>query len=111
MFAAQAGGAVLDGRDIGTVIAPEADAKLFVTATAEVRARRRCEELQGLGLNVHYQDVLADIHARDERDSGRDAAPLVPAADAMIIDTSALTAEEAIAAALAAVQVRAGPAG
>jgi cytidylate kinase len=87
MFAAQAGGAVLDGRDIGTVIAPDAEAKLFITATAEVRARRRCHELQSLGLNVHYDDVLADIHARDERDASRAAAPLVPASDAMIIDT------------------------
>jgi cytidylate kinase len=107
LFAAQAGGAVLDGRDIGTVIAPDADAKLFITASAEVRARRRCQELQSLGLNVHYDDVLADIHARDERDAGRAASPLVPAADAMIIDTSALSVEEAIAAALEAVGERA----
>jgi cytidylate kinase len=107
LFAAQAGGAVLDGRDIGTVIAPDADAKLFITASAEVRARRRCAELQSMGLNVHYDDVLADIHARDERDAGRAASPLVPAADAMIIDTSALSVEEAIAAALEAVGERA----
>src|SRR5438067_4671900 len=75
-FAGQPGGAVLDGRDIGTVIAPDADVKLFVTATAEVRAERRLKELQGRGMNAHYDDVLADIRARDERDSGRDVAPL-----------------------------------
>jgi cytidylate kinase len=103
LFAAQAGGAVLDGRDIGTVIAPDAQAKLFVTASPEVRARRRCAELQSLGLNVHYEDVLADIHARDERDSARAASPLVPAPDATIIDTSDLDVEQAVAAALAAV--------
>jgi len=106
-FAARAGGAVLDGRDIGTVIAPEADAKLFITASPEVRATRRCAELKSLGLNVHYEDVLADIHARDERDAGRAAAPLVPAADATIIDTSELGVEAAVAAALAAVRERA----
>ena len=67
-FAAQEGGAVLDGRDIGTIIAPHADAKLFVTASPEVRARRRFEELNRMGLAVHYEDVLLDIRARDERD-------------------------------------------
>jgi CMP/dCMP kinase len=103
-FAAQEGGAVLDGRDIGTVIAPHADVKLFVTAAPETRARRRCDELQGMGLNVHYEDVLADIHARDERDSDRSAAPLRRAEDAVLIDTSELSLEEAIAAALAAVE-------
>src|SRR5437667_3577208 len=71
-FARQPGGAVLDGRDIGTVIAPEAEVKLFVTATAEVRAERRLRELQRRGMNVHYEDVLADIHSRDARDSGRE---------------------------------------
>src|SRR5205085_1220174 len=70
-FANQAGGAVLDGRDIGTVIAPDADAKLFVTARPEIRARRRFEELQLMGHAVHFEDVLADIQARDERDRGR----------------------------------------
>lgn len=103
-FAAQEGGAVLDGRDIGTVIAPHATVKLFVTATPEVRARRRCEELVAMGMNVHYEDVLADIHARDYRDATRAAAPLKPAADARILDTSALSLEEAQAAALAAVE-------
>ena len=100
-FAAQAGGAVLDGRDIGTVIAPQARAKLFVTASPEVRATRRLAELVKRGMNVHYDEVLNDIHARDERDSGRDAAPLVQANDAMLLDTSAMDVEQAIAAALA----------
>ncbi len=102
-FAGQPGGAVLDGRDIGTVIAPDADVKLFVTAASEVRARRRFDELVGHGMNVHYEDVLADIHARDERDSTRSAAPLVQAEDAVLIDTSELSVEQAVAAALAAV--------
>ena len=75
-FARQPGGAVLDGRDIGTVIAPDADVKLFVTATPEVRAERRMRELEGRGMHAHYDEVLADIHARDERDSSREAAPL-----------------------------------
>ena len=105
-FAALHGGAVLDGRDIGTVIAPHAEAKLFVTAAPEVRARRRFTELVGFGLNVHYDDVLADIRARDERDSGRSEAPLKPAADAHILDTSAMSAEEAVKAAVAAVEQR-----
>jgi cytidylate kinase len=105
-FAAQAGGAVLDGRDIGTVIAPQADAKLFVTASAEVRARRRFEELTRMGLSVHYDDVLLDIRARDERDSGRAAAPLVRAEDAMLLDTSGMDVDEAIAAAIDAVERR-----
>lgn len=105
-FAGQPGGAVLDGRDIGTVIAPHADVKLFVTASPEVRARRRFEELRRLGLSVHFADVLADIRARDARDSGRDAAPLRMADDAILLDTSAMDAGEAVAAALAAVGPR-----
>jgi len=103
-FAALPGGAVLDGRDVGTVVAPEARPKLFVTAAPEIRARRRFDELVRLGLNVHYEDVLADIHARDLRDTGRAAAPLVMAVDALLIDTTALSAEAAIAQALAAVK-------
>jgi cytidylate kinase len=103
-FAAQPGGAVLDGRDIGTVIAPEAEVKLFVTARPEIRAERRLMELRARGLDVHFPDVLADIHARDARDTGRDAAPLVMAADAILLDTSALDAGAAIAAAIAAVE-------
>ena len=89
-FARQDGGAVLDGRDIGTIIAPQAEVKLFVTASAEVRAGRRLKELEGRGMHAHYDDVLADIRARDERDSSRDVAPLRPADDAMLLDTSAL---------------------
>ena len=96
-FAGQPGGAVLDGRDTGTVIAPGADAKLFVTATAEVRAQRRLKELEGRGIAAHYDDVLADIRSRDERDSQRDVAPLRPASDSMLLDTSDLTPEQAIA--------------
>ena len=99
-FAAQAGGAVLDGRDIGTVIAPQASAKLFVTATPEVRARRRLAELTARGMNVHLDEVLADIRARDERDAGRETAPLVQAGDAMLLDTSEMDVAQAIAAAI-----------
>jgi cytidylate kinase len=102
-FAGQQGGAVLDGRDIGTVIAPEAQAKLFVTAAPEIRARRRFEELAARGMHAHYEDVLIDIQARDARDSGRAAAPLVQAPDAILLDTSELDIEAAIAAAIAAV--------
>jgi cytidylate kinase len=105
-FAAQDGGAVLDGRDIGTVIAPNATAKLFVTASAEVRARRRLAELEGRGMPAHYDDVLLDIRARDARDAGRDSAPLVQADDADLLDTSDLAVDAAIAAAIALVDAR-----
>jgi cytidylate kinase len=105
-FAAQPGGAVLDGRDIGTVIAPHADAKLFVTASPEVRARRRFEELTRMGLSVHYEDVLLDIRARDERDSNRAAAPLVRAEDAMLLDTTGMGVDQAVQAAIEAVEGR-----
>jgi len=105
-FAGQDGGAVLDGRDIGTVIAPHAEAKLFVTATPEVRARRRFEELRRLGLDVHYPDVRIDIQARDERDSSRAAAPLRPASDADLLDTSEMQVEAAVAEAIATVERR-----
>ncbi|MBX9992316.1 (d)CMP kinase [Phreatobacter oligotrophus] len=107
-FAAQTGGAVLDGRDIGTVIAPDAPAKLFVTASPEERARRRFRELVGRGEladeEAFYAAVLADIAKRDARDSGRSSAPLVIAPDALVLDTTALGIEEAFAAALAAVE-------
>jgi cytidylate kinase len=96
-FARQDGGAVLDGRDIGTVIAPDAEVKLFVTASPEVRARRRLKELEARGMHAHYDEVLADIHARDQRDSTRETAPLRPAADAILLDTSELDLEAAIA--------------
>jgi cytidylate kinase len=108
-FARQEGGAVLDGRDIGTVIAPEADAKLFVTASPEVRARRRFEEMVRMGKTVHLDDVLLDIRARDERDSNRATAPLAMADDAILLDTSALAVDEAIALAIAAVERQIGP--
>jgi cytidylate kinase len=94
-FAGQEGGAVLDGRDIGTVIAPDAPAKLYVTATPEVRARRRWKQLQGQGEAVSYDEVLADIRVRDARDGGRDAAPMRPAPDAVLLDTSEMTIEQA----------------
>ena len=107
-FAAQTGGAVLDGRDIGTVIAPDAPAKLFVTASPEERARRRFRELVGRGEladeEAFYAAVRADIAKRDARDSGRSSAPLVIAPDALVLDTTALGIEEAFAAALAAVE-------
>ncbi|WP_265570211.1 (d)CMP kinase [Sphingomicrobium nitratireducens] len=106
LFAAQKGGAVLDGRDIGTVIAPDATAKLFVTASPEVRAERRLKEILARGVTAHFEDVLADIRSRDERDKGRDAAPLVQADDADLLDTSDLGVEEAIAAAIALVDKR-----
>ena len=105
-FAQQPGGAVLDGRDIGTVVAPEADAKLYVTASAEVRAQRRVRELLERGLPAHYEDVLTDIRARDERDSSREAAPLRQADDADLLDTTDLNAGQAIAAAIRLVKQR-----
>ncbi|WP_164157154.1 (d)CMP kinase [Sandarakinorhabdus rubra] len=99
-FARQPGGAVLDGRDIGTVIAPDAAAKLFVTAAPEVRAARRHAELAGRGSDQTLADVMADIAARDARDSGRSAAPLVRAPDAALLDTSNLDIAAAVAAAI-----------
>ncbi|HEY1142402.1 MAG TPA: d(CMP) kinase [Sphingomicrobium sp.] len=99
-FAAQEGGAVLDGRDIGTVIAPQADVKLFVTASPEVRAQRRVRELLERGMPGHYEDVLLDIRARDERDATRKVAPLRQAVDALLLDTSELGVDEAIAEAI-----------
>jgi len=109
-FASQPGGAVLDGRDIGTVIAPKADVKLFVTASPEVRAERRARELEARGMPAHLDEVLADIRARDERDSERATAPLRPAADAAILDTSDLDAESAVAAAIRLAEERLGAA-
>ena len=94
-FARQTGGAVLDGRDTGTVIAPEADVKIFVTASPEVRAGRRFRELAARGEGVSYEQVLSDIRRRDERDTGRAAAPLKPAPDAVLLDTTALDIEAA----------------
>ncbi len=105
-FANQPGGAVLDGRDIGTVIAPHADAKLFVTASPEERARRRHAEMRERGLDITYETVLADIHARDARDTGRADAPLLRAADAMLLDNSDMDRDAALAAAIAFVETR-----
>ena len=94
-FARQPGGAILDGRDIGTVICPQADAKLFVTATPEERARRRYLELLARNEPAEFEVILADIRRRDERDMTRSAAPLKPAEDAVILDTTTLDAEAA----------------
>ena len=105
-FAGQLSGAVLDGRDTGTVIAPDATAKLFVTAAPEIRARRRFDELVRRGKSVHFDEVLTDIRARDARDSGRTSAPLLVAGDAALLDTGAMTADQAIAAAIALVDER-----
>ena len=105
-FAEQPRGAVLDGRDIGTVIAPGADAKLFVNATSEVRARRRHDELARAGSTLSYDRVLADIEARDLRDSTRASAPLRQAQDADLLDTSDMSIEEAISSAIALVEAR-----
>jgi cytidylate kinase len=105
-FAAQTGGAVLDGRDIGTVIVPHATVKLFVTATVEVRAQRRVRELLERGMPAHLEDVLVDVRARDARDAGREAAPLFQAADAELLDTSDMDVDEAIAAAIKLVEQR-----
>jgi cytidylate kinase len=105
-FAAQPGGAVLDGRDIGTVVAPGADVKLFVTASAEVRAERRLGELRERGMPAHFEEVLADIRSRDERDSGRDVAPLKQADDAILLDTSTLDRTAAVAEAVRLVEER-----
>ena len=99
-FAARTEGAVLDGRDIGTVICPNAAVKLFVTASAEVRARRRTDELVAKGRNVDYEQILAEVRERDERDSGRSTAPLKAAPDAHLLDTSELDIEAAFQAAL-----------
>ena len=107
-FAGQAGGAVLDGRDIGTVIAPDADVKLFVTAAVEVRARRRLAELLSRGISTHFEDVVIDLKARDARDSGRDTAPLAQAKDALLLDTSDMDVDQAIAAAIALAEKRIG---
>lgn len=108
-FARQPGGAVLDGRDTGTVIAPEAEAKLFVTASPEERARRRHVELATRREPTEYCEVIADIRKRDERDSERSVAPLKPAPDAVLLDTTQLDIEAAFRAAIAIVEAtRAG---
>src|SRR6056297_1960107 len=103
-FARRAGGAVLDGRDIGTVICPEAEVKLFVTASDEERARRRHKELSDGGHAATLDEVMDDLRQRDARDSARAAAPLKPAEDALRLDTSELTIDQAVAAAVAEVE-------
>ncbi len=105
-FAQAPGGAVLDGRDIGTVIAPDADAKLFVQATPRIRAQRRHAQLRARGDLTSFDKVLADIRARDQRDSERAAAPLVRAVDAALLDTSYLSIEAAVNKALALVEAQ-----
>ena len=96
-FAAGEPGAVLDGRDIGTVVLPRATVKLYVTASAEQRASRRYEEMRGRGrTDVTFDEVLADLHARDERDTGRADSPLRPADDAHLLDTTAMSISEAL---------------
>lgn len=105
-FAAQPGGAVLDGRDIGTVIAPDADAKLYVVASPRVRARRRAAEMAARNLAVDVDAIEADIAARDARDQGRANAPLIQAADADLLDTSQLSIEEAVRKAIALVDAQ-----
>jgi len=98
-FAQRPEGAVLDGRDIGTVVCPDADVKLFITASAEVRARRRFDELSAKGVDTSYDAVLEDLHQRDARDMARGAAPLKKAADAHLLETSKLDIEAAVKAA------------
>jgi cytidylate kinase len=107
-FAMRAGGAVLDGRDIGTVICPDAQVKLFVTATSEVRAKRRFAELTAKGFDVTFDDVLADVEARDARDSTRTEAPLKPAPDAVEMDTSTMDISAAVARAIELICARMG---
>lgn len=96
-FARKGDGAVLDGRDIGTVICPDAEVKIFVTASAECRAERRFAELSGKGMEVTLEQVIADVKARDHRDQNRAEAPLVPAQDAVMLDTSDLDIAQAVA--------------
>jgi CMP/dCMP kinase len=103
-FAAAAPGAVLDGRDIGTVIAPQAEVKIFLTAAPEERARRRLREMQARGEKPELAAILADIKKRDERDANRAVAPFKPAADAHLLDTTTLDADAAFAAALALIE-------
>ena len=103
-FARRDGGAVLDGRDIGTVICPDAQVKLFVTATDDIRAERRLKELLGSGHDTDYDSVLADLRTRDARDSARAAAPLKPADDAVTLDTSTMDIDAAVAAAITIVK-------
>lgn len=101
-------GAILDGRDIGTVVCPQADVKFFVSASPEIRAQRRHKELQSKGISVTYDAVLADMHERDARDAGRETAPMKPAPNAIMLDTSAMTIEEVVTFALEKVREKTG---
>ncbi|WP_336097682.1 (d)CMP kinase [Roseovarius sp. CH_XMU1461] len=105
-FARRSGGAVLDGRDIGTVICPDADVKLYVTASDDIRAQRRHNELVNKGHEVTLDEVAADLRSRDARDSARATAPLKPAVDAVELDTSRMSIDEAVAAAIAETERR-----
>ncbi|MGI9400442.1 MAG: (d)CMP kinase, partial [Rhizobiaceae bacterium] len=100
-FSARPPGAVLDGRDIGTVVCPDADVKLYVIASPQTRARRRYQEIVSKGGDAEYEEILADIKRRDARDMGRDDSPLKPAADAHLIDTTSMDIETAFRTALA----------
>ena len=108
-FAAREPGAVLDGRDIGTVICPDADVKFFITASVEARSQRRFKELLGLGMSASIATVTTDIKARDTRDATRSTAPTRPAADAIVIDTSGLGVDEALKLVLAFIKSRIYP--
>jgi cytidylate kinase len=108
-FASQPGGAVIDGRDIGTVIAPQAEVKLFVTANISARAQRRFQEMQDAGRSVSLAEIAADLEARDYRDASRTAAPLIAAHDAVVLDTTLFNRDEAIARAIALVALRQKP--
>lgn len=110
-FALRKPGTVLDGRDIGTAICPDADVKLYVTASPEVRARRRTDELNAKGRDVDYERILAEIRERDERDAGRASAPLRKAEDAVLIDTSALDIDGVFRAAVAIIDAKRGQIG
>lgn len=105
-FAARAGGAVLDGRDIGTVICPHAEVKIFVTASAQIRAKRRWQEMAERGIEIPLERVLADVMARDNRDRERAEAPMKQADDALVIDTSDMSIEDAVGAALAIIRLK-----
>ncbi len=105
-FARQPGGAVLDGRDIGTVVCPQADVKLFITASADVRAGRRVRDIEGRGGTADQAEILDDIKRRDARDAGRADSPLRPAADAHLLDTSDMSIEAAFAAARAIIDAK-----
>lgn len=110
-FARRAGGAVLDGRDIGTVICPDAEVKLYVTASDEVRALRRWQELRDRGDDITAEEVLAALRERDARDAERATAPMVAAADAVTLDTSRLSIDDAVAAAGKVVATKLGEVG